>query len=216
MYSLVEENYLKAILNLSLDQEEVNVNELSKKLGIKMPSVTNMMKKFSIKGLVLYEQYKPLRLTAKGKIEAALIIRKHRLVEMYLVKKLDFSWDEVHTIAEQIEHVNSERLFDKIDEALGFPKVDPHGSPIPDKFGNIKFIQHKKLSDCQLNEEVKLIAVHEATDEFLKYLTNKEITLGTQLKIVSIESFDRSLIVTYNKRNKETLSKIVCDKLLVG
>lgn len=216
MYSLVEENYLKAILNLSLLQEEVNVNELSKKLGIKMPSVTNMMKKFSKKGLVHYEQYKPLKLTDKGKIDAALIIRKHRLVEMYLVEKLHFGWDEVHSIAEQIEHVKSDLFFDKIEEALCYPTIDPHGSPIPDKYGKIKLMNHKKLSDCQINDEVQLMAVNDSTEEFLKYLTNKGITLGTQMKIISIESFDHSLQVTYNEQNKETLSKSISDKLLVG
>lgn len=215
MYTSIEENYLKAILHLHMVYGEVNVNELSKKLNIKMPSVTNMMKKFSSKGLVHYEQYKPLRLTEKGRKEASLILRKHRLIEMYLVEKLQFGWDEVHAIAEQIEHVKSPLFFDKMDAALGFPSVDPHGSPIPDKMGRIQQIQHQKLSDCKIKAQVKIIGVSDTSDEFLKYLTSKGIALGTKIKIIAIEPFDHSMIVQYNKNSKETFSHIVCQRLMV-
>lgn len=216
MYSLIEENYLKSILLISMVHGEVNVNELSKKLGIKMPSVTNMMKKFSSKGLIHYEQYKPLSLTKLGKQEAALILRKHRLVEMYLVERLGFGWDEVHEIAEQIEHVNSPVFFDKIDAALGFPSVDPHGSPIPDKLGRINQVVHKKLSECQNNDQAKVIAVGDSSDEFLRFLTSKKIGLGTILKIQSVEPFDRTMTVLYNKNTKESLSSLVCNRILVS
>uniref|UniRef100_UPI002657FE3A metal-dependent transcriptional regulator n=1 Tax=Ferruginibacter sp. TaxID=1940288 RepID=UPI002657FE3A len=133
MYTLTEENYLKALFNMANETGEVNVAELSKRLEIKMPTVTSMMKKLSGKKLVHYESYKPLRLTDKGKKEAGLIIRKHRLTEMFLVDKMKLGWEDVHDIAEQIEHIQSRVFFEKMDELLGNPKLDPHGSPIPDK-----------------------------------------------------------------------------------
>ena len=137
MYSLTEENYLKALFNIANETGEVNVAVLSKRLDIKMPTVTSMMKKLSEKKLVHYESYKPLHLTEKGKKEAGLIIRKHRLIEMFLVDKMKLGWEDVHDIAEQIEHIQSSVFFEKMDELLGYPKVDPHGSPIPDKNGKV-------------------------------------------------------------------------------
>src|SRR6187402_3294352 len=129
MHSYTEENYLKALFNMANDKGEVSPNELSKRLEIKMPTVNSMVKKLAEKKMVHYESYKPVRLTDKGKKEAGLIIRKHRLTEMYLVEKMGFGWEQVHEIAEQVEHLQSPLFFDKIDELLGFPKIDPHGSP---------------------------------------------------------------------------------------
>jgi DtxR family Mn-dependent transcriptional regulator len=214
MISLTEENYLKALFNLANNAGEVNVNELSKQLAIKMPTVTSMMKKLAEKKLVHYESYKPLRLTEKGKKEAALVVRKHRLTEMYLVDKMGFGWEEVHDIAEQVEHVRSAAFFDKIDELLGFPKLDPHGAPIPDKNGKIAWITYDKLSDCRTGDSVKVSAVIHTSSEFLKFLSNREIGLGTKIKIRSIEPFDRSMVVTYDNR-QETLSLAASERLLV-
>ncbi|HJY21613.1 MAG TPA: metal-dependent transcriptional regulator, partial [Hanamia sp.] len=148
--SYTEENYLKALFNLASETGEVNVNELSKSLEIKMPTVTSMMKKLSEKKLVHYESYKPLRLTEKGKKEAGLVIRKHRLTEIFLVDKMNFGWEDVHDIAEQIEHIQSPVFFEKMDELLGYPKIDPHGSPIPDRDGKIVLKSYDKLSDCKV------------------------------------------------------------------
>lgn len=215
MNSLVEENYLKALLSLSNESGEVNVNDLSKRLDIKMPTVTSMMKKLSAKKLVHYESYKPLRLTEKGKKEAALIIRKHRLTEMYLVEKMGFGWEQVHEIAEQIEHIQSPELFAKMDELLGFPKLDPHGSPIPDKNGKMVWKQFSKLSECKVGSTLKLAAVINTSVEFLKFLNSRNMSLGVKLKIKSIEPFDKSMVVVYGKRNAETLSHTVCERLLV-
>ncbi|HZW70176.1 MAG TPA: metal-dependent transcriptional regulator, partial [Hanamia sp.] len=127
MNSLTEENYLKALFNIANKDGEVNVADLSKSLDLKMPTVTSMVKKLAKKKLVHYESYKPLRLTEKGKREAGLIIRKHRLTEMFLVDKMKLGWEDVHDIAEQIEHLHSPVFFEKMDEMLGFPKLDPHG-----------------------------------------------------------------------------------------
>ena len=135
--TLTEENYLKALFHLVDNEGKVTINELSKFLNVKMPSVNNMMKKFAEKKWVIYETYKPLIVTESGRREAALVVRKHRLTEMFLVKKMNFGWENVHEIAEQLEHVHSQIFFDKMDEILDYPKFDPHGEPIPDKDGNI-------------------------------------------------------------------------------
>jgi DtxR family Mn-dependent transcriptional regulator len=215
MNSFIEENYLKALFNLSSESGEVNVNELSKQLGIKMPSVTSMMKKLAKKKLVHYESYKPLRLTERGKKEASIIIRKHRLTEMFLVQNMGFGWEDVHEIAEQVEHINSPGFFEKMDELLGYPKLDPHGSPIPDKNGKMELKQYSKLSECKTGDTVRLAAVIDTTVEFLKFLNSRELRLGLKVKIKSIEPFDRTMIVSYGKRLSETLSHTVCERVLV-
>lgn len=215
MNSLTEENYLKALFNLSNDKGEVNVNELSKRLEIKMPTVTSMMKKLAEKKLVHYESYKPLRLTEKGKKEAAIIIRKHRLTEMFLVQQMGFGWEDVHPIAEQVEHIQSPEFFEKMDELLGFPKLDPHGSPIPDKNGKMVWKAYNKLSECKTGDTVKLAAVINTSGEFLKFLNSREMSLGLKVKIKSVEPFDKTMIVSYGKHLSETLSHTVCERLLV-
>lgn len=215
MHSYTEENYLKALFNLANQKGEVSPNELSKRLAIKMPTVNSMMKKLAEKKLVYYESYKPLRLTEKGKKEAGLIIRKHRLIEMFLVQKMDFGWEQVHEIAEQIEHLHSPRFFEKIDEMLRYPTIDPHGSPIPDKTGKIDWVHYEKLSECRPGETVTLAAVIHTTDEFLKFLNSRELQLGLKIKIKSIEKFDGSMVVAYNKKKNEALSHTVSERLLV-
>ena len=213
--SLTKENYLKALFALSNETDEVTVNELSKSLGIKMPTVTSMMKKLAERKLVSYESYKPLRLTEKGKREAGMIIRKHRLTEMFLVEIMGFGWEEVHEIAEQVEHIQSPEFFEKMDEMLGYPKIDPHGSPIPDKTGRMEWKPYKKLSDCKPGNEVKLAAVLNSSVEFLKYLNSRELKLGTKLKIKSKESFDGSMMISVAKKPLEMLSNTVCTMLMV-
>jgi len=215
MNSFTEENYLKALLALSGESGEVNVNELSKKMGLKMPTVTSMMKALARKKLVHYEKYKPLRLTNKGKKEASLILRKHRLTEMFLVEKMGFGWESVHDIAEQIEHISYQIFFEKMDELLGYPNIDPHGSPIPDKNGRMAWNEYTKLSDCKVGETIKLSEVINTSVEFLKFLNSREIRLGVKMKIKSIEPFDQTMIVSYNKRTYEALSHTVCERLLV-
>ena len=215
MHSYTEENYLKALFNLSAEKGEVTVNEVSKELGIKMPTVNSMMKKLADKKLVQYESYKPLRLTEKGKKEAGLIIRKHRLTEMFLVQRMGFGWEEVHEIAEQIEHLQSPAFFEKMDVLLGHPKTDPHGSPIPDKNGKMEWLQYEKLSNCKPGDTVKLSAVLQTSDEFLKFLNSRELTLGQKIKVKRIEKFDGSMTVSYGKKTDEMLSHTVSERRLV-
>ncbi len=216
MHSYTEENYLKAVFNLSAIKGEANVNELSRLLEIKMPTVNSMMKRLAEKGLIVYESYKPVRLTAKGEKAAALIIRKHRLTEMFLVEKMGFGWDEVHDIAEQIEHVQSPDFFAKMDELLGFPKLDPHGSPIPDKNGKMEWTEYHKLNECKPGDTVVFKAVIHSSDDFLKFLNARQLRLGTVIKVKSVESFDGTMTVEYSKRPPEMLSQLVCDRILVA
>ena len=214
MNSLTEENYLKAIFHLLDSENQVTVNELSKFLQIKMPSVNSMMKKFADKNWVIYETYKPIRVTELGRKEAAIVVRKHRLTEMFLVEKMGFGWENVHEIAEQLEHVHSEDFFDKMDEILNFPKVDPHGEPIPDKDGIIITQNLKKLSECKVNDMVILTSVTISTDDFLNYLNQRNLALGEEILIKNIEKFDGSMQIDFSDRT-EVLSKMVCEKLLV-
>ena len=215
MISLTEENYLKAIFHLRNTDNTVTINELSKFLNVKMPSVNNMMKKFAQKNWVIYETYKPLKITAEGNKEAALIVRKHRLTEMFLVEKMNFGWENVHEIAEQLEHLHSDLFFDKIDEILNYPKFDPHGEPIPDKEGNIIALDLKKLSECSKDDEVIFTSVTQSDDDFLSYLTTKNLELGSTFKISDIEKYDQSVTVLKTDGSKTILSKVVCDKILV-
>ena len=214
MDSLVEENYLKALFYLSDGHGGVNTNALARKLDVKMPTVTSMMRKLAAKGLVDYQKYKPLGLTITGKRKAATIIRKHRLTEMFLVEKMGFGWEEVHDIAEQIEHVDSPAFFRKMDEILGHPLFDPHGSPIPDRDGKIHRKAYRALSECEQGDRLKLMAVTDSSNSFLKFLNGKQLALDTGIDVISVESYDGSMTVSYDKR-QEVFSKSVCDKLLV-
>ena len=214
MISLTEENYLKAIFHLMNTENTVTINELSKLLNVKMPSVNNMMKKFAEKGWVIYESYKPLKITDSGKKQAALVVRKHRLTEMFLVEKMNFGWENVHEIAEQLEHIHSETFFDKMDELLNYPKYDPHGEPIPDKEGNIIAQDLKKLSSCEIGEQAIFTAVTITDDDFLSFLNEKKLVLGKKIKVLNIEKFDKSMLIKVQEE-EIILSKMVCDKILV-
>ncbi|WP_164112403.1 MULTISPECIES: metal-dependent transcriptional regulator [Sphingobacterium] len=215
MNTPIEENYLKALFMLSATKGEATVNEVSRFLDIKMPTVNSMMKRLADKGFVIHENYKPLKLTDEGRLQAALVIRKHRLTEMYLVEKMGFGWDEVHHIAEQIEHIHAPDFFNKMDELLGYPTVDPHGSPIPNKEGNVAEAPYLKLSECQVGDEVELMAVGQSSSSLLKYLDARELGLGISIRIEDIEDFDKSMHVSYLGRVGVMLTSLVCDSLLV-
>lgn len=214
-YTLIEENYLKALFHLQDEQGEVGVNELSKALDVKMPTVNSMVKKLAEKSLLFYESYKPVKLTDKGKRVAASIIRKHRLTEMYLVERMGFPWDEVHEIAEQMEHIDAPKFFQKMDELLGFPSFDPHGSPIPKEDGSIESLDGKPLSKAAFNQPFKVVALLDSSEEYLKYLDKLGIQLGTVIEILEQESFDQSYSVSLNNTEVTTLSLKAAESLLV-
>jgi len=158
MLSLVEENYLKTIYHLSLaGKEPVSTNTLAEKMNNKAASVTDMMKRLSSKGVITYEKYHGVNVSSKGKTHALMVIRKHRLWETFLVEKLNFNWDEVHEVAEQLEHIQSSLLIEKLDEFLGHPTTDPHGHPIPDKNGNVQEVHQVPLSDCPVNNRKTIV-----------------------------------------------------------
>jgi DtxR family transcriptional regulator, Mn-dependent transcriptional regulator len=215
MATQTEENYLKALFTKADSNGETAITDLSSTLQVSTPTANSMVKNLSEKGLVNYEKYKPLSLTAKGKKEAALIIRKHRLTEMFLVQQMGFGWEEVHQIAEQIEHIQSPDFFDRMDKLLGHPSLDPHGSPIPDKNGKINLQPGNKLSECKSGDVVTLFALAHSSEDFLKYLNSKNLSLGVKLKVISIEPFDGSMTISYNKHVSEVFSHTVCEKLLV-
>lgn len=212
MYTLVEENYLKALYNLSIAKGSVSINELSADLDLKMPTVNSMVKKMSEKGLLLYEKYKPLKLTEKGWKEAGLILRKHRLTEMFLVDVMGMGWESVHEIAEQIEHIKSAEFFSKMDSMLGYPTEDPHGSPIPDKNGKIVKSNYVALDQLQAGESLELKSVVNTSKSFLEMLNAKSIELGTVFNVIKKESFDQSILVQYDGK-EEFLSEKVQERL---
>lgn len=215
MFTLSEENYLKAIYHLELEADKgISTNAIARKLETKASSVTDMIKKLSDKDVVVYKKYKGVKLTSLGKKTAANIVRKHRLWEVFLVEKLNFSWDEVHDVAEQLEHIQSEKLVDQIDALLGFPTQDPHGDPIPDKDGNLKIVEKSLLSTLSKNEIGVCVGVNDSSSEFLKFLDKKGITLGKQIKVLEIEDFDDSLSIQVDEK-KLSVSKKIANNLYI-
>lgn len=194
MASATVENYLKALYTLANEDGEINLSDLSIRLGVSKPSVNSMVKTLDQEGLVAYKKYKPLKLTNKGQKAAALIIRKHRLTEMYLVEKMGFGWEEVHDIAEQIEHIKAPLFFDRMDKLMSFPKVDPHGSPIPDKNGIVVDHNYKKLSECRTGDKIRIVALDHSSKEFLEFLDSREISLNIDLEVTSIEPDRKSVV----------------------
>lgn len=215
MASFTEENYLKALYNLSNSHGEVSISDLAHSLAVSMPTANSMVKSLQKSDWVLYEKYKPVTLTQKGQKEAALIVRKHRLTEMFLVKKMGFGWEEVHEVAEQIEHIHAPKFFERMDEMLGHPTIDPHGSPIPDNQGRMQEFSYTPLSTCKPGQTVQLTALTNSSTEFLEFLNSRKLALGTQLKILSREAYDQSLVVSYESHSQETLSEKVSERLLV-
>ncbi len=192
--TLAEENYLKNIFHLEARlKSEVSTNTIAESMDTKPSSVTDMIQKLAEKDLLIYQKYKGVQLTDEGRKAAAGIIRKHRLWEVFLAEKLKFNWDEVHDIAEQLEHIQSRELIERLDRFLGYPKIDPHGDPIPDKDGHLKVGEKKALSKLLVNERGICVGVKESDADFLQYLNKKEIRLGTELEVLEIESFDGSI-----------------------
>ncbi|MCM5526901.1 metal-dependent transcriptional regulator [Parasegetibacter sp. NRK P23] len=214
-YSVSEENYIKAIYHLQQEAGNVTTNELAQELATKPASVTDMMKKLKAKKLVHYERYQGFRLTGEGSKLALLVIRRHRLWEYFLVEKLQFTWDEVHEIAEELEHVTSRKLVDRLDEYLGFPKVDPHGDPIPDKEGNVETTCQLSLLDLPLNVSAEICNVGDQSSDMLELLTHKSIQLGTKLEVKKRFGFDNSLEVKIRNLPSFTVSEQVARNLFV-
>jgi len=204
-----EENYVKVIYHLShAAPKGVNTNAIAGMLETKASSVTDMLKKLAEKDIVSYLKYQGVTLTDKGFHLAKMIVRKHRLWEVFLVEKLYFSWDEVHDIAEELEHIKSESLINKLDSFLGFPDFDPHGDPIPNANGEIKKMSKLLLSEVELNKEFRCIGVKDSSSDFLKYLDKQKIALGSTFVVKEKESFDDTLLVEVNSKEITISNKI--------
>ena len=215
MFTLAEENYLKAIFHLEHElQGEVSTNAIAESIETKPSSVTDMVKKLAEKKLLTYKRYKGVQLTAEGKKVAINVIRKHRLWEVFLVEKLNFHWDEVHEIAEQLEHIQSEELITRLDKFLGSPDFDPHGDPIPDKHGVLKRTEKKLLSEIEKNQRGVCVGVKESSAEFLQYLDKKKISIGTKIKVLGKEFFDGSMIIQVGNE-QFFISHIIAENLYV-
>ncbi|MDO6801212.1 metal-dependent transcriptional regulator [Wenyingzhuangia sp. 1_MG-2023] len=213
--SQAEENYLKAIYSLFVvANKAVSTNKIAEKLNTKASSVTDMVKKLSEKELVNYVKYQGVSLTTEGKNLAVHVIRKHRLWEVFLVRHLGFKWDEVHEVAEQLEHVKSVKLTNGLDAFLDFPRYDPHGDPIPDKEGNFIKRNITILSSLKINEESKIVGVKDSSSAFLKYLDNADIKLGAEIKVIHKENFDNSMMLLIEGQ-KISISQQISSNLYV-
>ena len=214
--SFTEENYLKVIHRLSeATSEDISTNAVAELMQTKAASVTDMLRKLAEKGWVNYQKYQGVRLSVEGEKIALSIVRKHRLWEVFLVDKMGFNWDEVHEIAEQLEHIESDQLINKLDEYLGFPKTDPHGDPIPNKDGILPELAYSHLSEIKATKTCKLMGVAQDSAVFLQLLTKLNLSLGAKLDIQEINEFDRSIFVSINDASPIFISHEVAKNILV-
>jgi DtxR family Mn-dependent transcriptional regulator len=214
--SLTVENYIKAIFQVSLSNEgQAATGQLAQALGVSPGTVTSMLKTLSEGNLVSYTPYEGVRLTEAGNALALRVVRRHRLIEQFLVKTLDLSWDEVHEEAEHMEHAVSDRLVDRIDEYLGHPTVDPHGDPIPQADGTLATNDGRMLAECQVGEQFRLARVIDQSPEFLRFLSNAGLELGASGEVVTNSAEAGIVTVTIGGQEK-TLGRMAAEKLLVS
>lgn len=212
-----EENYLKAIFTLESDSDKsVSTTSIAKRLSTKASSVTDMVKKLADKKFVSYMKYQGVRLTPTGRKVAINIIRKHRLWEVFLLRHLNFKWDEVHNIAEQLEHIESNELTDRLDQFLGNPKFDPHGDPIPDAKGKIVLKEEALiLAEMPVGSAGSIVGVKDSSSPFLRYLESRNLIIGTKIRVQEVFDFDGSMTIVANKTDTLSVSKEVCNNLVV-
>jgi DtxR family Mn-dependent transcriptional regulator len=216
MHSTAEENYIKAIYKLAGGgANAVSTTALSETLQTKPASVSDMLRKLSAKDLVHYVKYHGVQLTEEGQRVALKIIRKHRLWEVFLVQKLRFTWDEVHEVAEQMEHVKSELLIQRLDEFLGHPRIDPHGDPIPTEAGELREVEQRVLASLNIEQEGVVCRVKDSQPAFLQYLNRVGIQIGSQLQVVDKIPYDNSLEISIDKSKSVILSSDVLEKIFV-
>jgi DtxR family Mn-dependent transcriptional regulator len=214
--SYTEENYLKYIFKIGADNGlgEAGTNELANYLSVKPASVNEMLKKMKEKKLVNYEKYGKIKLTKMGEKLAIDIVRKHRLWETFLYEKLEFSWDEVHEVAEELEHINSKKLINKLDKFLEYPEYDPHGNPIPNDKGVLKKQSKKTLSEIEVGKSCKMVAVKDNSSPFLQYVVGLGLGINNKIKVISREEFDGLTIIEINGELKSVSQKF-CDNIFV-
>jgi len=215
--SFTEENYLKAIYSLTERNAsaETSTTLIAEKLQTKPPTVSDMLRKLAEKKLILYEKYKKVELTRTGRQTAILIVRKHRLWEVFLHDKLQFAWDEVHEIAEQLEHIHSEELITRLEKFLGFPQFDPHGDPIPSANGELNTTKRITLSDVGINKNCQVVGVKDSSALFLQYLEQVNVGIGTKIKVLEKITFDGSLVISFSRKTPISVSKKFADNVMV-
>jgi DtxR family Mn-dependent transcriptional regulator len=216
MYSVSEENYIKAVYHLERQGLAVSTNALAERMHTKPASVTDMLKKLKVKDILDYEPYHGVKLTTTGRKVALEIVRRHRLWEYFLVNKIGFAWDEVHEIAEELEHIQHPDLIDKLDAFLGNPPFDPHGDPIPDRDGKMAEVQYRLLTDLKAGEKVVFASVGLQTPELMKMLNYKNVALGDSIKVIEKFEFDQSLDVLINDKVMVSLSFRLARFMLVS
>ena len=217
MQSFTEENYIKAIYKLSDNgAQEVNTNAIAEALETKAASVTDMLRKLSAKDLVHYVKYKGVSLTKEGERVALQVIRKHRLWEVFLVEKLKFNWDEVHDVAEELEHITSPLLTQRLDEFLGHPRFDPHGDPIPTEDGEVKQKKQRLLAEMDVNETGIVVGVNDSQPLFLQYLDKKGISLGSRIKVIDRIAYDNSFEIILEDDKNLLLSSEVTRNIFLS
>jgi len=214
--SFAEENYLKAVYHLSNAGElDVTTNSIAEEMDTKAASVSDMLRRLSEKEMVVYKKYQGVKISETGKTAALQVIRKHRLWEVFLVEKLKFNWDQVHEIAEQLEHIKSPLLIQKLDDFLGHPKFDPHGDPIPDENGLFKEKPQVPLSEVEVSGDGIVVAVKDTNSMFLQHLDRIGIYLGAKTKVTEKVEFDGSMEILVDGKNKLFISKEVAENVLV-
>jgi DtxR family Mn-dependent transcriptional regulator len=215
--SFTEENYLKAIYSLCerKDSFDTSTNEIAEKIKTKPPTVSDMLRKLAEKRLVTYEKYKKVQLTRTGRQMAMQVIRKHRLWEVFLHDKLQFTWDKVHEVAEQLEHIQSEELISRLEKFLGFPEFDPHGDPIPSANGELAPAKRIILSDVEEGTSCHVVGVKDSSTAFLQYLQQLNIGIGTRIKVVERIKYDGSLNISMKRGQQTAVSKKFADNVLV-
>lgn len=215
MLTRSEEDHLKAVYALLQDGDSALTKDIAQRLRTKASSVTDMLKKLAEKGLLKHEPYYGVKLTAKGRSHALQLVRRHRLWETFLVQHLGFGWDEVHELAEQLEHVANDKLTDRLDDHLGKPAFDPHGDPIPDRHGRIRERKTLRLSLCKAGQVLRIAAVSETTDGLLRLLDSKGLRIGSQLTVQEVHAFDGSMDIKPKNGAAFSVSKEVSHHLQV-
>lgn len=216
MLSITEENYLKALLKITVEggNSETGTNVLASQLAVKPATVTDMLKKLKDKKLVHYEKYGKISLTSSGRKIAIDILRKHRLWETFLYEKLGFTWDEVHEVAEQLEHIQSSKLVDKLDEFLDYPEFDPHGDFIPTAKGEIKVPFKKTLSEVEVGSSCKMAAVKDNSATFLQYVVKVGLGINNRIKVLSKQEYDALMVIEVDGR-KSSVSQKFAENIFV-
>ncbi|MCO5236241.1 MAG: metal-dependent transcriptional regulator [Chitinophagaceae bacterium] len=214
-YSTSEEDYIKAIYRLQENQSTVGTNELAAELKTKPASITDMLKKLKAKKLLHYQPYRGFRLNEEGTKVALTIIRRHRLWEYFLSEKLKFGWNEVHDIAEELEHVGSHTLIERLDKYLGFPRFDPHGDPIPDPAGKLQVVDQIKLTELPLDVKAKVSGVTDQSANMLELLKHRHIAIGTSIVVKKKFDFDQSVEIKTDRNSPFTISEQAAKNIYV-